>query len=204
MMSMGLLLTAAALFLTIYTLWGEYQATVQAEAALELVAEEILVTETEPEEETDEVMEEETETSAEEKVAEMTVKMVNGQEYIGIVEIPALELRLPVISEWSDERLKIAPCRYVGSVETGDLIISGHSYKNHFRYIRKLGLGDTIIFTDMDGNRFEYEITGTEVIAETNVEQMESGEWDLTLFTCTPNGSSRHTVRCTLVEEKNP
>jgi len=203
-MFMGLLLGAAALFLAVYTLWGEYQAKVQANTALELVASEIGSEETEAETVVEtSLAAEEDGTSSDEHVMEMTVKMVNGQEYIGVIEIPELELKLPVISEWSDERLKLAPCRYMGSVSTGDLIISGHSYKNHFRYIRKLSLGDEVIFTDMDGNRFVYEITGTEVIAETNVEQMEAGEWDLTLFTCTPNGNSRHTVRCTLTGEKS-
>lgn len=61
-----------------------------------------------------------------------------------------------------------------------------------------------MIFTDMDGNRFVYQVSGTEVIAPDGVEQMVAGEWDLTLFTCTYNGSSRHTVRCTLVPEENP
>lgn len=135
---------------------------------------------------------------------EMPEKVIDGQIYIGVVEIPTLSLKLPVIRDWSDERLKIAPCRYVGSVYTGDLIISGHSYKKHFRYIRKLVEGDPVIFTDMDGNRFVYQVSGTEVIAPDGVEQMVSGEWDLTLFTCTYNGSSRHTVRCTLVPEENP
>lgn len=208
MMGMGLLLTAAALFLTIYTLWGEYQAKVQSETALGLVMEQIAVPETVSESAqpvgTEGISENGTNPEVEEDAGkEMTVKFIEGQEYIGVIEIPELSLKLPVISEWNDERLKIAPCRYLGSAYSGDLIISGHSYKNHFRYIRKLEQGDTVIFTDMDGNRFVYEVTGTEVIEETNVEQMEAGEWDLTLFTCTPNGSSRHTVRCTLVEDES-
>lgn len=31
---------------------------------------------------------------------------VNGQECVGMIEIPALGLKLPVISEWSDAKLK--------------------------------------------------------------------------------------------------
>lgn len=205
---MGLLLTAAALSLTGYNLWGEYQAERNADQALVQVAE--AMPETEPEEES-EAQEAESESEKMEipefvhnPQMEMPEKVIDGQIYIGVVEIPPLSLKLPVIRDWSDERLKIAPCRYVGSVYTGDLIISGHSYKKHFRYIRKLVEGDPVIFTDMDGNRFVYQVSGTEVIAPDGVEQMVSGEWDLTLFTCTYNGSSRHTVRCTLVPEENP
>lgn len=205
---MGLLLTAAALSLTGYNLWGEYQAERNADQALVQVAE--AMPETEPEEES-EAQEAESESEKMEipefvhnPQMEMPEKVIDGQIYIGVVEIPPLSLKLPVIRDWSDERLKIAPCRYVGSVYTDDLIISGHSYKKHFRYIRKLVEGDPVIFTDMDGNRFVYQVSGTEVIAPDGVEQMVSGEWDLTLFTCTYNGSSRHTVRCTLVPEENP
>lgn len=194
---MGLLLTAAAFSLTGYNLWGEYQAERNADQALVQVAE--AMPETEPEGEYG--MQE---AESESEKMEMPEKVIDGQIYIGVVEIPTLSLRLPVIRDWSDERLKIAPCRYVGSVYTGDLIISGHSYKKHFRYIRKLVEGDPVIFTDMDGNRFVYQVSGTEVIAPDGVEQMVAGEWDLTLFTCTYNGSSRHTVRCTLVPEENP
>lgn len=32
---------------------------------------------------------------------EMPVKTIEGVDYIGILTIPALELELPVISEWS-------------------------------------------------------------------------------------------------------
>jgi len=209
-MFMGLLLGAAALFLAVYTLWGEYQAKVQAEAALNLVAEYIevgVITETE---QSAEVV---TETEPEEvpvpeflhdPTMEMPEELIDGQKYIGVVEIPDLELALPIISEWSDAKLKISPCRYVGSAYTNDMILSGHSYVNHFRYIRKLERGAEIIFTDMAGTRFVYEVSDTEVIDASGVERMLSGEWDMSLFTCTTNGSARHTVRCKLVPEKNP
>ena len=35
----------------------------------------------------------------------------------------------------------------------------------------------------------------------TAVEEMEAGEWDLTLFTCTPDSRSRVTVRCVRTQE---
>ncbi|MBD4334540.1 sortase, partial [Xanthomonas citri pv. citri] len=45
---------------------------------------------------------------------EMPTVEINGQECIGTLEIPSLGLKFPVISEWSDEKLKKAPCRYSG------------------------------------------------------------------------------------------
>ncbi len=40
---------------------------------------------------------------------EMPTVEVNGQECVGMIEIPALGLKLPIISEWSDAKLKKAP-----------------------------------------------------------------------------------------------
>ena len=209
MMTMGLLLTAAALLLTGYNLLEEYKAERNANEALTVVADMIPTTVAASEEadtdvEAAEPQEDEVPEFVENSEKEMTVGFVDGLAYIGVVEIPDLDLKLPVLSEWSDENLKVAPCRYVGSAYTQDLIISGHSYKNHFRYIRNLNRGAEIVFTDMDGNRFVYAVSDTEVIDGSGVAQMLAGDWDLTLFTCTYGGASRHTVRCKLVEDENP
>ena len=48
----------------------------------------------------------------------------------------------------------------------------------------------------MDGNVFSYEVTLLEILQPNEADEMESGDWDLTLFTCTVGGKSRVTVRC--------
>lgn len=129
---------------------------------------------------------------------EMPTREIDGQTYIGMVEVPALELSLPVISEWTYPRLKKAPCRYVGSVYSKDMVICGHNYDRHFGRLKDLAVGDEVRFTDMDGNVFFYSICGTEQLGKYAVEDMLAGEWDLTLFTCTKGGRMRVTVRCKL------
>ena len=131
---------------------------------------------------------------------EMPTENINGIDYIGILRIPALELELPVISEWSYPRLKIAPCRYTGSAYQDDLIIAAHNYNSHFGNLKNLREGDTATLTDMDGNVFTYEMAELEILQPTDIEGMDSGEWDLTLFTCTIGGSSRVTARFERVE----
>lgn len=129
---------------------------------------------------------------------EMPTKEIDGQTYIGMVEVPSLELSLPVISEWTYPRLKKAPCRYVGSVYSKDMVICGHNYDRHFGRLKDLAVGDEVRFTDMDGNVFFYSVCGTEQLGKYAVEDMLAGEWDLTLFTCTKGGRMRVTVRCKL------
>ena len=46
---------------------------------------------------------------------ELPVVEIDGNEYVGEISIPAIGIDLPVMSEWSYPRLKIAPCRQFGS-----------------------------------------------------------------------------------------
>lgn len=131
----------------------------------------------------------------------MTEVEIDGYAYIGYLSIPSLELELPVMSEWDYTRLKIAPCRYAGSTKTDDLVIAAHNYTRHFGPIKNLSIGDEVYFTDMDGVVSVYEVAETDVLQPTDVEEMTSGKFDLTLFTCTYGGKTRVTVRC---ERTNP
>ena len=127
---------------------------------------------------------------------EMPVEEIEGNGYIGLLEIPALGLSLPVMSEWSYPNLKLAPCRYSGSAYTGNFTIAGHNYSTHFGPIGGLNAGDSITFTDMQGNRFAYEVQVVETLEATAVEDMVGEGLGLTLFTCDVSGESRITVRC--------
>lgn len=51
----------------------------------------------------------------------------------------------------------------------------------------------------MDGAVWQYAVDTVEILAPTDVEDMTSNDYDLTLFTCTYGGSSRITVRCNRV-----
>lgn len=127
---------------------------------------------------------------------EMPVTTVNGIDYIGVLEIPVLELELPIIGDWSYAKLRTAPCRYQGSAYKDDLILMAHNYASHFGKLKNLRQGDFVRFTDESGNVFSYTVVELETLMPTAVEEMEAGDWDLTLFTCTVGGRSRVTVRC--------
>ena len=130
------------------------------------------------------------------ETVEVPVKSVDGVDYIGVLHIPSLGLELPVISRWSYDDLRIAPCRYSGSAYLGNMVICGHNYSAHFGKLKSLQPGDTVSFTDMDGNEFSYTVEELEVLRPTAVEEMTVGDWELTLFTCTLDGKSRVAVRC--------
>lgn len=133
---------------------------------------------------------------------EMPKKEIDGYDYIGVIEIPSLNLTLPVMAQWSYPGLKISPGRFTGSVYTRDIVIAAHNYSSHFGKIKNLLQGDKVIFTDIDGNRFIYRVLGTEILEKKDVYYMITGEWDLTIFTCTKGGRRRVSVRCELITEE--
>lgn len=137
-----------------------------------------------------------------EEAAASETLFIDGREYIGYLSIPALELNLPVQSDWSYPKLKVSPCRYTGSAAGGDLVIAAHNYKRHFARLYTLLPGDDVSFTDAAGKVFQYQVERVETLTPTAVEEMVSGDWDLTLFTCTYGGKSRVTVRCKAVTDE--
>lgn len=185
----GLLLIAAALFLSAYNEMASHEARNSAQQVIEQLCE-TLPTETAAETEAPAVPEYLLDAGR-----EMPVQTINGRDYIGVLSIPSLELELPVISQWDYPALKVAPCRYSGSLYQDNLIICAHNYASHFGKLKTLQPGDTVQFTDMDENVVTFRMVERETLGPTDVEGMEAGDWDLTLFTCTVGGQTRVTIR---------
>lgn len=180
----GLLLLAAAFLLISYNLWEGQQAGDAAGKVLD---------------ELTQAMKQQSENIPdylEHPEMEMPTLEVEGNQYIGTLEIPALGLTLPVMSQWSYSKLRIAPCRYAGSAYQEGFVIAAHNYSSHFGNLNQLSSGDRIYFTDVTGNRFSYQVAEVEELNPTALEEMVSEGWDLSLFTCTLSGQARVTVRC--------
>ncbi len=127
---------------------------------------------------------------------EMTELDIDGEKYIGTLSIPSLYLKLPVMSDWSYEKLKTAPCRYSGSLKTDDLVIMAHNYRQHFGQLGNVKTGAFVVFVDTNNLAHTYEVVSVEVLPPDAIEDMTAGDFDLTLFTCTYDGSNRITLRC--------
>ena len=199
----GLLLLAAALFLTAFNLYDARRAAGEALLAadrLEALIPPSAAGSGQPETAEKEAGLPETEMEIPDYLLnpemDMPERELDGIRYIGILRIPSLSLELSVISSLSYPNLRHSPCRYAGSAYTGSLIIAGHNYPSHFGLLKNLQEGDSLSFTDTDGNTFLYRVRETEILQPADLQEMESGDWDLTLFTCTVGGKSRVTVRC--------
>ena len=194
----GLILVTAAVLLLVYNLWDGHRARESEEAILAEYLQENKKASESPEASDKEDKQNIPDylLNPDMDMPEYTLKSLGDVACIGILEIPALDLELPVISSWSYSSLRLAPCRYSGSAYKGDLVIAAHNYQSHFGGLRTLPEGSEVFFTDAVGNRFSYYVAVTEALTPWSVDDMTSGEWPLTLFTCTLDSENRVTVRC--------
>ena len=133
---------------------------------------------------------------------DMPTVEIDGNIYIGFIDVPTLNLTLPVMLEWDYEKLKISPCRYSGSYLNDDMVIAGHNYARHFSPLKWVDMGTEVYFTNVNGDVYEYYVDNRETIKPDEVDDMiTKTDWDLTLFTCTTGGGSRCTIRCTRVKD---
>ena len=182
---LGVLLMLAAGGLYAYNRYEDAHAGAEAQTVVQDLEEKVV---------------EKTETAAastpEEMTAELPSVFVDGYDYVGVLTIPALDLRLPVMQDWSYPKLKIAPCRQYGSSRTNDLVIAAHNYETHFGKIGTLAVGDEVRFTDMDGIDNYYSVQKVEVHDPTDVDAVKNSGYDLVLYTCTYGGKTRIVVFC--------
>jgi sortase A len=117
---------------------------------------------------------------------------------LGILNIPSLNLRLPVQRNYSLSNLKLSPCLFTNDGTLNRLVICGHNYKTHLGKLGTLSSGDAVVLTELDGTTLHFSVSEVLRIHADNWDALKTGNWDLSLFTCTPGGKMRVLVRCTL------
>ncbi len=213
LISIGMILIASALALTVYNIWDDSRAGAEANEVLEQLDEVIKEAVKQPSSGSTDlqspgvVVDQVGPPAYEEYIPDyllnpgknMPSVIIDGRRYIGKLDIPSLNISLPVTDECTLTLLKKSPGRYSGSVYLHNIVICGHNYASHLGRLKNILVGDTVIFTDVDGNVFEYSVSEIVTIPGTGVEEMKAGDdWDLTVFTCNKGGKARITVRCVL------
>lgn len=191
----GVVLLLAALGLYGYNRYEDAQAGAEAQVVVQDLEQKLEQTVSKAEST-------ETPSDSEEMLSpELPVVMLDGYDYIGVISIPAIDIKLPVMSDWSYPKLKISPCREFGSSRTDDLVIAAHNYESHFGKLGSVSVGDNVIFTDMDGVENHYIVQKTDILQPTDVDAVEHSGYDLVLYTCTYGGKTRITVFCDRITE---
>lgn len=110
---------------------------------------------------------------------------------IGIIKIDKLKLDYPILSEESEDLLKVAPCRFAGPLpnEIGNLCIAGHNYIDNtfFARISSLQIGDEIKIYGIDGKLIKYSVFNKTEVESSDLSctnQETNGKRMVTLMTC--------------------
>lgn len=133
-----------------------------------------------------------------------TVKLNENSNFfvIGLIEIPKINLRYTILSDTSNELLKISPCRFYGPYpnKVGNLCIAGHNYNNDkfFGNLYKLYIGDSINIYDSNNSCIVYYIYDKFEISESNTSctnQDTDGKREITLVTCNNINKNRLVIK---------
>lgn len=125
-------------------------------------------------------------------------KMYKGFPMVGTIEIPAINLKYPVLEEASKSAIEVAVAVYYGPGlnEVGNTTIVGHNYRNgtFFSNNKKLVEGDKVYITDNSGNKITYVIYKTYTTAPEDSDYLDrdtQGKREISLLTCTDDTKSR-------------
>lgn len=129
-------------------------------------------------------------------------------EIIGVLEIPAMELTMPVYLGASDDNLAAGAAVLgntsapIGGTNTNCVIASHRGWKgaDYFRHIDKLAVGDTVKLTNL-WETLTYTVADIQIIQPHEVEKIkiQPNRDLLTLLTCHPyasGGRQRYVVCC--------
>lgn len=123
---------------------------------------------------------------------------VDGYDVEGIIEIPKIDIKYPIVSTTSDEAMKVAITKFWGTKinDIGNYTMAGHNYKNGtmFGKTKYLEIGDKIKMTDLQLNTVEYEVFKIYTIDPddvTCIESVEPNTREITLITCTNGHKNR-------------
>lgn len=117
-------------------------------------------------------------------------------DYIGYLDFPDYGLTMPVALEFSFPAMEISPCRHTGSVYNDNLVVAGHNYKTEFDVLFSLKAGDTVTFTDVDGNVFTYAVREFASVTPDDSDTVMNSGYALTMYTCNWDTTERVTVFC--------
>ncbi len=114
--------------------------------------------------------------------AAMAAIEIDGIDFVGLLELPDRNIKLPVAASWGNSAFSFRPARYTGSVYDGTLIIGGENIEDNFDFVGSLDPGEEVVFTDMLGCEFHYTVEKISHSDNADTETLQSGSSTLTLF----------------------
>ena len=137
------------------------------------------------------------ETQQSESLPELEFK---GYKVEGIIEIPKINIKYPIIDHTNEETMKVSITKFWGpqANEIGNYTVAGHNNKDGtmFGKTKNLEKGDIIKITDMKNRTLDYEVFDYYIIDPNDVscvESIDGSTKEVTLITCS-NGNKKRLV----------
>ena len=105
----------------------------------------------------------------------LPVMEIEGFSCVGLLEVPSLDLKLPVGDKY--QNVRILPCQESGTPQKNDLIITGSSSNKSFTGLSRIKIGKRVTFTDLEGNRYKYKF-----VSAGTIRRGEEADADLVLY----------------------
>ena len=120
---------------------------------------------------------------------------------IGMIKINQIDLLYPILSQSSEDLLKISLCRFSGPMpnEAGNLCIVGHNYIDNrfFSRLSELSNGNEIEIYDLNGKKLIYTVYNKYEVQENDLSctsQNTSNQKIITLITCNNINSNKRLI----------
>ena len=122
--------------------------------------------------------------------------------YFGKIIIDKINLEYTVFNQYSEELLKIAPCKFYGTRlgEKGNICIAAHNY-NDDRFFGKIKELKIIKLIDLKNNEYNFIVYDIFEIDENDFSILKGNKnYELTLLTCNNSNNKRIIVKSYIKE----
>ncbi len=126
----------------------------------------------------------------------MPILEINDVDYVALIDIPSLNLSLPVADTWNSQKLYSSPARFYGSCYDNSLVIGGADTSHQFSFCDKIDNEAVINVTDMTGTQFSYTVSRVDRSKNAESNWLISRDYDLTLFCRDALSMEYVAVRC--------
>lgn len=131
-----------------------------------------------------------------------TTTTYKGFEVVGTIQIPAIDLKYPILEKLSKKSLETSVVLLYtaqGLNNVGNSVIIGHNYRNGtmFSNVKNLSKGDYIYITDTTGRKVKYTIYNIYRASGSESDYLTrntNGKREISLSTCTNDSKARTIV----------
>ena len=128
----------------------------------------------------------------------MPMLELDGENFVGIFELPKYDCTLPIYGTWDKSKVTSYPCRYMGNMYDGSLIIGGSDKQGQLAFTKLVTSDDVIYITDVTGLRYSYVVTEIVKTTDVSTENLISSRSDLVIFIKNTYSLDYTVVRCVL------